>query len=523
MKLSFVVLLLSIDLCHSAGDDLLNTEPPCRALPPVKGPKGNKGDTGPQGVQGIRGAQGIRGVTGVDGPVGAQGPEGIQGVVGPAGPTGPTGSNGIDGKTIIKINETILDGVKKDIKKLDDETNTVIKEIVYLREDQQDFKKEVKRLDAFTTDLMKGNDKLEDKLKMMTHDLRGDHEQMIDDMQDVQRKLHDMKRQADDMRAEMRSNTAQSNQDRDEMSYKVKTLQKSIDKLTSSTQGVEKDLNLKLKTISDELNNLKVAIEKNAGNAGNIGKFGERMMCGECKLDADLVCDCTHKYPRVDCTAHMEAGAKSGVYKLRVNKKEFNAFCDMETIDSKGVVGGWTVLQRRKDGMERFNRTLKEYAFGFGDVRKDHWLGLENMHLITSSGKYMVQFNMRKADGQAVWTSKAKFVVSSAAKKYQLNIEGTHKGTTKDKFEYTNWQRFSTIDSDNDDDRGSCAQEHGGGGWWYKKCGYVFLNGKYYIDGKANNLDGIHYKGLSSNNVESLVYTDMKIKRTFYYSRNNYD
>lgn len=70
------------------------TEPSCRALPPVVGPKGPKGERGLSGPQGEEGPMGPVGVMGLDGRPGEQGPRGPQGISGVNGTKGDKGEEG---------------------------------------------------------------------------------------------------------------------------------------------------------------------------------------------------------------------------------------------------------------------------------------------------------------------------------------------------------------------------------------------------------------------------------------------
>ena len=41
--------------------------------------------------------------------------------------------------------------------------------------------------------------------------------------------------------------------------------------------------------------------------------------------------------------------------------------------------GGWTVIQRRMDRSEDFNRKWKDFVVGFGDLNSEFWLGLSKI------------------------------------------------------------------------------------------------------------------------------------------------
>ena len=81
-----------------------------------------------------------------------------------------------------------------------------------------------------------------------------------------------------------------------------------------------------------------------------------------------------------DCKDAYENGKrKSGIYHINPDGTGlFSTYCDMQ---SDG--GGWTVIQRRRDGSVNFYRNWKDYVMGFGDLNGEYWLGLEKIHLET--------------------------------------------------------------------------------------------------------------------------------------------
>ncbi|KAI8515721.1 hypothetical protein Bbelb_065340 [Branchiostoma belcheri] len=89
-----------------------------------------------------------------------------------------------------------------------------------------------------------------------------------------------------------------------------------------------------------------------------------------------------------DCAEIYAGGSTtSGVYLVTLqNNTPVEVYCDM---DNDG--GGWTVIQRRIDGTVPFNRTWEEYKRGFGNKNGEHWLGNDNIHLLTNQKDYRLQ------------------------------------------------------------------------------------------------------------------------------------
>ena len=81
-----------------------------------------------------------------------------------------------------------------------------------------------------------------------------------------------------------------------------------------------------------------------------------------------------------DCgEAYLNGCRKDGVYTIDPGcGKPFNVFCDMKN-------EGWTVFQRRRDGSENFYRNWADYVAGFGNLKREFWLGLDHIHCLTSA------------------------------------------------------------------------------------------------------------------------------------------
>ncbi|KAK2498539.1 hypothetical protein MC885_010683 [Smutsia gigantea] len=180
----------------------------------------------------------------------------------------------------------------------------------------------------------------------------------------------------------------------------------------------------------------------------------------------------------VDCSEIFNAGYKrSGFYKIKPlqSPTEFSVYCDM----SDG--GGWTVIQRRSDGSENFNRNWNDYENGFGNfVQKngEYWLGNKNLHLVTAQGDYTLKIDLADFEKNSRYAQYKNFKVGDEKNSYELNI-GEYSGTAGDSLagnfhpEVQWWashqrMKFSTWDRDNDNYEGNCAKEDQSG-WWFNR------------------------------------------------------
>ncbi|XP_071370902.1 fibrinogen-like protein 1, partial [Centroberyx affinis] len=211
-----------------------------------------------------------------------------------------------------------------------------------------------------------------------------------------------------------------------------------------------------------------------------------------------------------DCASLYHSGVRrSGVYTIVLTPgAALPVYCDMET---EG--GGWTVFQRRRDGSLSFNRGWTEYRDGFGEPRAEHWLGNQQLHLLSSQGHYSLRIDMED------WTHTHKhalyqsFSVEGEENQFRLHVSG-FSGTVEDSFGwYHDQQGFSTPDT------GNICAEISHAGWWFHQCFYANLNGVYYKGGryslKGQSLlgpDGIVWFSWKDSDFYSLKTVSMMIR-----------
>ena len=171
----------------------------------------------------------------------------------------------------------------------------------------------------------------------------------------------------------------------------------------------------------------------------------------------------------------------SGVYTIAnfcgVKCSNTRVYCDT----SSGG-GGWTVIQKRKDGSVDFrNRDWVEYEDGFGNLHGEFWIGLRSMHCLTSQGNWELRIDYQLKNGTKSYLHYNKFAIGSAEDQYPLNISGFDSiGLTDplDGVHSLNGMKFSSRDRDNDLWNGdNCGLSDGG--WWHRKCSNIQLNEAY--------------------------------------------
>uniref|UniRef100_A0A8C5UIZ5 Tenascin C n=1 Tax=Malurus cyaneus samueli TaxID=2593467 RepID=A0A8C5UIZ5_9PASS len=210
-----------------------------------------------------------------------------------------------------------------------------------------------------------------------------------------------------------------------------------------------------------------------------------------------------YPYPK-DCSqALLNGEATSGLYTIYLNgdkAQPLEVFCDM---GEDG--GGWIVFLRRQNGKEDFYKNWKTYVAGFGDPKEEFWIGLENLHKITSQGQYELRVDLRDK-GDTAYAVYDRFSVGDAKSRYRLRVDG-YSGTAGDSMTYHNGRSFSTFDKDNDSAITNCALSYKGA-FWYKNCHRVNLMGRYGDNSHSQGVNWFHWKG----HEYSIQFAEMKLR-----------
>ncbi|XP_073696028.1 tenascin isoform X4 [Garra rufa] len=210
-----------------------------------------------------------------------------------------------------------------------------------------------------------------------------------------------------------------------------------------------------------------------------------------------------YKHPK-DCSQTLLNGeTSSGLYTIYLRGDEnqpLQVSCDMTTDG-----GGWIVFVRRQSGKVEFFRNWKNYTAGFGDLNDEFWLGLSNLHKITSSGQYELRVDLRDK-GESAYAQYDKFSISEPRSRYKVHVGG-YSGTAGDSMTYHHGRPFSTYDNDHDIAVTNCALSYKGA-FWYKNCHRVNIMGRYGDNSHSKGVNWFHWKG----HEHSIEFAEMKIR-----------
>ncbi|XP_032309062.2 angiopoietin-4-like [Drosophila ananassae] len=139
---------------------------------------------------------------------------------------------------------------------------------------------------------------------------------------------------------------------------------------------------------------------------------------------------------------------------------------------NKDVGSGWMEVFSKYYYSTKFNQTYDQYLNGFGDVRQQHFIGLEKLHILTSQKPhemYITYFTPPSAVFRFYRNMRViceNFVVGDRSEGYSLKqIDGCRGDTSL--FNLTQGTKFSTFDRDLDGNPDhNWAQELGHGFWF---------------------------------------------------------
>ena len=151
------------------------------------------------------------------------------------------------------------------------------------------------------------------------------------------------------------------------------------------------------------------------------------------------------------------------------------------------AICNWTILTQRFDASLSFNRNWTKYKNGFSDgsgANGNFWIGLENMHRLTTSTNYRLRFLLRALnDSNWYFADYDSIVIDSESGKYRWHF-GNYSGNAGDSLRFGTTkilqnQTFSTCDVGGDTRAWTnCACTYASG-WWFNSCFMASLTGAY--------------------------------------------
>ncbi|KAH3696940.1 hypothetical protein DPMN_084422 [Dreissena polymorpha] len=193
----------------------------------------------------------------------------------------------------------------------------------------------------------------------------------------------------------------------------------------------------------------------------------------------------------------------NGVYSIHPTSlwRPLQVYCDQTTAG-----GGWTVIQSRQDDSENFTRPWIDYAYGFGSLQGEFWLGNEFIHRLTTTVPHELRIELQDFENDCRVAEYGRFVVGPESDLYRSSIKFLSGNVTDLFFAHDNLQ-FSAADSGPSK---ACAVSYKGG-FWYDKCHVVNING-LYLKGKHDSYaDGVNWYGFRGYHYP-LKFSEMKIR-----------
>ncbi|XP_016981124.1 fibrinogen-like protein 1 [Drosophila rhopaloa] len=272
------------------------------------------------------------------------------------------------------------------------------------------------------------------------------------------------------------------------------------------TADANDELKSQANTLKDTINYLQSQLKISKGQT----KIKEDILNGKeehLKNKDQQISDLRNKIKLIETTTiskQSEQSSKLSEYQIKL--REMEPF----KVTSASSPPGWTVIQRRIDGSENFNRTWNDYKSGFGKVSGEFFIGLEKLHRMTEARPHELYIKLGKVNGSTSYAHYNDFKIGSEKELYELKNLGKYSGETGDSLTYSKNQKFSTINRDNDNTSDlNCAFSFGA--WWYHKCSESTLNGKYFKNGKG--FEGIHWGSWHDNDWEiSLTFVEIMIR-----------
>nr|XP_039250431.1 fibrinogen-like protein 1 [Styela clava] len=186
---------------------------------------------------------------------------------------------------------------------------------------------------------------------------------------------------------------------------------------------------------------------------------------------------------------HITVKAHGEIISMPISdEKNVTVYCECESDKEY-----YYVIQRRIDGSVDFDREFEDYVSGFGNMTGNFWIGLETIHLLTSSADYWkLDFVMKGNSGSEKGEVRfMNFKLGNRSTNYRFDY--TDFGSKSGKTLETHFEGMKNmIFKVRDKEGGGCP---GKSGWWFNDDTICSLNGPYKgKSGVKTDRGARHYK-----------------------------
>ena len=97
------------------------------------------------------------------------------------------------------------------------------------------------------------------------------------------------------------------------------------------------------------------------------------------------------------------------------------------------------MFQGRLDGSVDFYRDWNDYKNGFGSTSGEFWLGNDNIHSLTTSGKQVLRIDLETFDGETRFAEYSGFSIDDESNNYTLRLDAYLESSTMSKYQRLQW------------------------------------------------------------------------------------
>uniref|UniRef100_A0A1I8PLL0 Fibrinogen C-terminal domain-containing protein n=1 Tax=Stomoxys calcitrans TaxID=35570 RepID=A0A1I8PLL0_STOCA len=199
---------------------------------------------------------------------------------------------------------------------------------------------------------------------------------------------------------------------------------------------------------------------------------------------------------------HSTTPSPTGLRRHVFNFSQENYFSDLQDKE-------WKTILRRQDGSVDFNRNWTEYKFGFGNPDGEFFIGLEELHALTTydTPKELLVV-WQSFENETRYARYDRFRVGNEAEKYAMIELGTYNGDAGDSLGHHKGMKFSTPDQDNDTYASVNCAKKWMSGWWFFDCYRCNLAGVYKTTSTSGN--GVEWRDWKKDT--SLKLAEMRLR-----------